>query len=160
MNTNYFQLRPLAAWSDDVARTPAAARKSRRTFRVNEPALWEDLARELAFLKADGALIFLFITLADIAFTGRLKKGTRVTDPGIVLCFNGRHGEVSMPCDTYGGWHSNLRAVSLTLTALRAVERYGVAKGGEQYRGWQPHGIRALPAGRPKLPEIEAELVR
>jgi hypothetical protein len=38
--------------------------------------------------------------------------------------------------DAYETYDENLRAIALTLQALRAVERYGVAKGGEQYTGW------------------------
>lgn len=42
----------------------------------------------------------------------------------------------------YDDWRDNLRAVALSLEALRAVDRYGVSRRGEQYRGWQ-----ALEAG-------------
>lgn len=37
--------------------------------------------------------------------------------------------------------HGMARAIALSLTALRAVDRYGVSRRGEQYTGWQ-----ALPA--------------
>ena len=38
-------------------------------------------------------------------------------------------------------WQANTRAIALALEALRAVDRYGVTRRGEQYVGWQ-----ALPA--------------
>jgi hypothetical protein len=41
------------------------------------------------------------------------------------------------------GWQANVRAIALALEALRAVDRYGVTKRGEQYQGWT-----ALPAAR------------
>jgi len=45
----------------------------------------------------------------------------------------------------FGGWvetEQNVYMIALTLKALRAVERYGCAQAGEQYRGWS-----ALPPG-------------
>ncbi len=39
------------------------------------------------------------------------------------------------------GWQADVGAIALALTALRAVDRYGVSRRGEQYTGW-----RALPA--------------
>lgn len=34
------------------------------------------------------------------------------------------------------GWQANVRAIALSLEALRAVDRWGVTSSGEQYRGW------------------------
>jgi uncharacterized protein (DUF58 family) len=45
-----------------------------------------------------------------------------------------------MPCDRYEDWKDNLRAIALSLEALRAVDRYGVTRGNEQYRGWTQIG--------------------
>jgi len=46
-------------------------------------------------------------------------------------------GPLSYPCDTYPQWDDNLRAIALSLQSLRAVDRYGVTKRAEQYKGWQ-----------------------
>ncbi len=40
-------------------------------------------------------------------------------------------------------WQHNVRAIALTLEALRAVDRYGATETGQQYAGF-----KALPAGR------------
>jgi len=37
----------------------------------------------------------------------------------------------------YDDWQDNLRAIALAMEALRAVDRYGVSKRGEQYQGWK-----------------------
>jgi hypothetical protein len=37
-------------------------------------------------------------------------------------------------------WQANVRAVALAMQALRAVDRYGVTKRGEQYVGWKALG--------------------
>jgi hypothetical protein len=53
------------------------------------------------------------------------------------LHFKNKEGQtVTMPCDRYRTWQGNVRALMLTLRALRAVDRYGATATGEQYRGW------------------------
>ena len=42
------------------------------------------------------------------------------------------YGDGRYLCD----WQSNVRAIALTLRALRAVDRYGATRSAEQYRGW------------------------
>lgn len=39
--------------------------------------------------------------------------------------------------DGFVTWHENLRAIVLTIRALRAVERYGVVQGDEQFAGFK-----------------------
>jgi hypothetical protein len=56
--------------------------------------------------------------------------------PGVIVSFESPKGNISMPCDRYEYWEDNLRAIGLALEALRAVDRYGVTRGNEQYRGW------------------------
>lgn len=46
--------------------------------------------------------------------------------------------------DTCVLWQHNVRSIALGLEALRAVDRYGITKRGEQYAGF----TGALPAGR------------
>jgi hypothetical protein len=55
---------------------------------------------------------------------------------GVILTFESSKGAISMPCDRYEDWKDNVRALGLSLEALRAVDRYGVTRGNEQYRGW------------------------
>jgi hypothetical protein len=43
---------------------------------------------------------------------------------------------LSYPCDKYRDWHDNVRAIALSLEALRSVDRHGVTQNGEQYKGW------------------------
>lgn len=38
------------------------------------------------------------------------------------------------------GWQANVRAIALGLEALRAVDRYGITRRAEQYRGWRALG--------------------
>jgi hypothetical protein len=55
-----------------------------------------------------------------------------------------KHGSLSYPCDKFSHWQDNLRAIALSMEALRKVDRYGVTRGGEQYRGFA-----ALPPAQP-----------
>jgi hypothetical protein len=62
--------------------------------------------------------------------------------PGVIVSFKSRFGPLRYSTDVFDRWQANLRAIALSLAALRAVDRYGVSKRGEQYTGW-----KALPAG-------------
>jgi hypothetical protein len=44
---------------------------------------------------------------------------------------------LSFPCDRYHDHEDNIRAIALSLEALRAVDRYGVTKRAEQYAGFK-----------------------
>ncbi len=58
----------------------------------------------------------------------------------IITCSVG--GDVyRFPCDRFKHWDDNLRAISLTLERMRAVDRYGVTLNKQQYAGF-----KALPA--------------
>jgi hypothetical protein len=61
-------------------------------------------------------------------------------------------------CDTYHMWQHNLHAIVLTLTALRAVERYGATSAGEQYAGFKalpgPAGTMTVEAAAQTLASI------
>ena len=54
-----------------------------------------------------------------------------------VYSYQSKHGPLSYPCDAFDDWQDNVRAIALALEALRTVDRYGVTKRAEQYRGWQ-----------------------
>lgn len=74
---------------------------------------------------------------------GRPRANARADHPGIVLSLPTTHvGPLRYFTDRYTTWQDNLRAVVKTMTALRAVDRYGVVHRGEQYQGF-----KALPAG-------------
>src|SRR5690606_24676973 len=71
----------------------------------------------------------------------------KAAHPGVILSFDSKVGHLSYPCDTFTSWQDNLRAVALALEALRKLDRYGVTKRGEQYRGFLAIEATAAPAG-------------
>jgi hypothetical protein len=118
--------KPTAGW----ARKPGS-------FKAGWQSTLDLLERELNHLNAKDISIEGFFFPKDIRNDGWPKSSARPTQPGVVLSFSTKKGQITMPCDRYTGWESNLRAIALTLEHLRAVERYGVTtEEQEQYTGW------------------------
>lgn len=99
------------------------------------------LSRELEMLKATKLVVLLDVSERDIRLDGTPRANARVGEPCVAVSFESKHGPVRMVTGEFGTWQDNLRAIALSLEALRSVDRYGVSKSGEQYRGW-----RAIPA--------------
>jgi len=81
---------------------------------------------------------------------GWIRANAAPLSPAIVLSFESDYGPLSYPCDTFTDWRANVRAVALAPEALRKVNRYGVGRSGEQYKGW-----KALPAAGESSAGIE-----
>jgi len=78
---------------------------------------------------------------------GRPYANAKAQHPGVIFSIDSKFGHLSYPCDTFTRWEDNLRGVALALEALRKVDRYGVTKRGEQYRGFLALEATAAPAG-------------
>lgn len=105
------------------------------------------LATELRMHGAQGAVMELDMREQDFRVSDGLPRGDRQTrTPGIVLAFKATavvgSPELRYEVATYASWRDNVLAVAKGLESLRAVDRYGVTRRGEQYAGW-----KALPAG-------------
>ncbi len=132
--------RPLGTWTEGVTAERRPAR-----FKASWPDTQALLAREAEYLGADLVVIQIDVTEADLRRDGMIRANARIGFPGVRVSFESRHGPLTYATDTYDsvwhggmpGWHANVRAVALTLEALRAVDRYGVGKRGEAYVGWQ-----------------------
>ena len=118
------------------------------------------LEYELGKLRAQDVVIQIEdpAQIEGIRNDGSMRKMDRYwpTKPGVILsCQNSAKGALSFPCDRYSHWEDNLRAIGISLEALRAVDRYGVTQENEQYRGWT-----ALPDPKAngKMSRVEAAL--
>lgn len=128
-----FTFRPLpATWPG----TPTARRK-RSPFKAGYGQTLRELDHELTQLQAKNVVLHVALGAQDIRLDGRPRAEKSPTAPGVILAFDSKFGELSYPCDTYDDWRANVRAITLSLAALRAVDRYGVTRRAEQYRGWQ-----------------------
>lgn len=130
MNINF---RPIDQWPGELTH-PMQRRIG--PFKAGYDKTTRDLERELDHLDARDVVIQLELYESEIRRDGLPYANARPRHPGVILCFNCDKGPLKYPCDTYDTWTSNLRAIVLALQALRAVDRYGVTKRGEQYRGW------------------------
>lgn len=95
----------------------------------------------------ESAELLLAIPAGAFRLDGRPRADARAEHPGVIVSTDSRHGHLSYPCDTFTTWQDNLRAIALALEALRKVDRYGVTKRGEQYRGFLAIESTATPAG-------------
>lgn len=95
----------------------------------------------------DSAELLVAIPAGAFRLDGRPYANARAEHPGVIFSMQSRHGQLSYPCDTFTTWQDNLRAIALALEALRKVDRYGVTKRGEQYRGFLAIEATAAPAG-------------
>jgi len=69
----------------------------------------------------------------DVRNDGQLRANAKVVHPGVILTIETRaHGILVYDTDRFPHWHTNLRAITLGLEALRKIERYGIAKRGQQ----------------------------
>lgn len=101
------------------------------------------LARELAALGASRIVVEIDgLEERDLRVDGLPRANARPRD-AVRITFESRHGPLRYETAEFGGgwsrigWQENMRAIALGLEALRKVDRYGVSKRGEQYRGWR-----------------------
>lgn len=143
-----FEIRTLGLWDRPVTDPRASSGRFRAT--------WDDtvklLLSEVDHL--DGALVVVQVDAdpSELRRDGMLRARAPVGFPGVKVSFESRFGPLTYATDAYeqrwGGdlasWQANVRAIALALEALRAVDRYGVTRTGEQYRGWS--AITSKPA--------------
>lgn len=106
----------------------------------------ELLSKELRAHGARHGVLEIDLREQDIRQDGLPRADRNARTPGIVLSFKATavtgSPELRYEVATFTDWRDNLRAVALGLEALRAVDRHGVTRRGEQYAGW-----KALSAG-------------
>lgn len=127
-----YEIRPLGPWTGPVT----TDRKTGAQFRAGWDKTLELLRIEADLLGASTLVIQVDADPADIRRDGMLRARARVGFPGIRVSLDSRHGPLTYATDAYEYWQANVRAVALSMLALRAVDRYGVSRAGEQYRGW------------------------
>lgn len=138
--------RTIPSWPDPE--TPRNDRLSHYSFKATAYSTQQLLESEAHKLRASD-LIVEVVGTSELFYkdgTGiRSDRARQVAHVGVVVHLIGtRFGDLRYSCDRFTAWEANLRAVALGLEALRKVERYGIARRGEQYAGWA-----ALPPGTP-----------
>jgi len=130
-----WRVRPIDKWPGERTKAP-----TRALFSTPWGGTLHLLERELGVLRAKNILLLMNVRDEDLRLDGWIKASARPSDQGVILSFDSKHGPLKYACDAFTDWTSNVRAIALGLEALRKVDRYGIARRGEQYRGY-----RALP---------------
>lgn len=124
--------RPIDGWPGELTR-------SRRRAQFSAP--WGStislLERELTNLAARKAVFQVALEERDFRLNGTPRARATASHPGVILAFDSKYGPLKYAVDTFTKWDDNVRAIALAMEALRAVDRYGVTKRGEQYTGWK-----------------------
>jgi hypothetical protein len=148
-----FITRPLPVVWPTGQRTLVDERRN-SPFKASAEASWDLLEVELYRLAAvEPVVLEAGYQLHEIRQDGRPRAGARPVDPAVIVSFDSRLGPLRYGCDTFWQHNANLRAIALTLEHLRAVDRYGVTKRGEQYQGW----AALPPSGEGDMSVDEAE---
>jgi hypothetical protein len=125
----------------------------------------ELLARELRYLDAKGISIELDMEPRMFRLDGLPRSDARARSDAVRISFTSKYGPLRYETAEFtgrwgeSGWQQNVRAIALALEALRKVDRYGVSKRGEQYRGWKELPTGTDPADAIATPEIAREFL-
>lgn len=150
---------PIRSWPGELTRN-----RQQSQFKASLSATLQLLDREIWHLtdtrsQQESAEVLIAIPPGDLwRLDGRPRAHAVAEHPGVIFSIDSKHGHLSYPCDTFTTWQDNLRAVALALEALRKVDRYGVTKRGEQYRGFLAIEATAAPAGFATAADAEAFL--
>lgn len=134
------KIKPIIRWIGAATKHPQSSR-----FKQTYSNTKKILESELDKLGAVASTIHLemFIKPEDLRIDGELRANVKPYRDGVVLSFsrissrtfdeqtrqwNNNLLSLSYPCDAFDYWRDNLRAVALSLEALRKVARYGVFK--------------------------------
>lgn len=122
----------LESWTLPITRA-----RTRSKFSSSLTQTLQLLARELRHLHARDVRLQTMHLSYDLRLDGQLRADARNPQhPGVILSFKINDNVMTFPCDRFLDWKDNLRAITLSLEALRMVDRYGVTKG-EQYTGFK-----------------------
>jgi hypothetical protein len=144
--------RPLLTWPgqlrDDDDRKP-------NPFTATHGDTMDLLRREARLLGAHEIVVQLAITEAEIRLDGEPYARAKAKHPGVTVVLpESAQGRISWSTDAYRGgnrwtyakgttrlegWQVNLRAIALSMEALRAADRHGVMQG-RQYAGFRELG--------------------
>lgn len=133
-------LRPIHQWPGQLTQNRRAS-----AFSAKFSDTLELLRRELRLLEPESryypkTVLQIAMDEKDFRNDGMPRAQAKAQHPGVILTIYptaAGASELTFPCDTFLTWQDNLRAIALTLEALRKVNRYGVSQSGQQYRGWR-----------------------
>lgn len=126
--------RPLAVWPYPETRD----RRGRRTFSASWRNTLNLLDHEISLLDGREIIIGGGWREQDIRLDGLPRSDAREPlFPGVEISFElTDRRRLVYATDVCESWEHNIRSIALGLEALRAVDRYGITRHGEQYAGF------------------------
>lgn len=148
-----YVVRPLDPWIGPRTRFPDRSR-----FRSSWAITLAELSYEIERLGGTSWVLQIDVSDYDLRKDGGMRANARPpASHAVRVNFTAKaKGPLSFAIDRYDDWRDNVRAVAKTLEALRAVDRYGVATAGEQYRGWTAISNRPAEMSRDQAAEFIA----
>lgn len=132
------EFRPIDTWP-----WPFTEERARSPFSAGYTDTLGILDRELRHLGAERLVICMALPDSQIRNDRQGPYAdARPEHPGVMVVVDSHYGPLRYATDRFRAWQGNLRAIALGLEALRKVDRYGITRAGEQYRGFA-----ALPGG-------------
>lgn len=121
---------------------PRAKCRSISKFKVAPSRAFDDLKDELRRFSVKDIVISSNIPLRRDGSPYRDGLSERLEDPGVAVYFERKTQKICLPCDTYFRPWENMRAISLAIESLRAMDRHGA----HQILDQAFTGFMALPA--------------
>lgn len=109
-------------WPEGWSRTPSYQRKAGPN-QMPAGRVRQLLMNELKLLGATDVVLSTDISVRrdGLPYAGQAAP----KDPGVVLYFTRKGQDISLPCDRWRTMEANLRAIGLTVEAMRGIERWG-----------------------------------
>jgi hypothetical protein len=109
-------------------------------FQVSYEQAEKELGEELERLGADSAYIS---TDQELRMDGQPRRDRQPSSTAVAVFFVRKGATLCIPCDKFNSVRDNLRAVGLTVEAIRRMERYGTSQMVEATL----QGFKSLPSG-------------
>lgn len=118
MNESRFPL----CWPAGVPRSPF--RVSNGTWKQDSERIRNDLLLELERLNVDDVIIS---TNARTNAFGTPRLDERPSDPGVAIYFTRKKKRLCFACDRWDSIRLNMKAITMSIEAIRGLERFGAA---------------------------------
>lgn len=110
-------------WPTGRARTPEHKVKWGNLNKMPSGRIRSLLVKELQLMGSDG---FVISSNVEIRRDGLPYSGQKApADAGVVLYFRRKGVDIAISCDAWATVDANLRAIGLTIEAIRGMERWG-----------------------------------
>ncbi len=121
MSDQAFPLKWPAGWK----RTPPYSREDRRVFRATFEQGRRTLFREIEMLGGSGIVLSTNLPLRNDGFP--YASAREPEDPGVAVYFTYQKKPMCFACDQYRYVRQNIRAIALTIDALRGIKRWSAS---------------------------------